>query len=361
MPSPLRHLAARAASDRDRVPQPLHRNAAIIAALWLGTTALPVAHAQTSSFGLAFQGKEAEAIVRPAGAAPSSAQVNMGDPPANLSVGTVPNPADYGAWRLAPSDFVVSRGDARNFSVAFGEVGTPALNSGVSVGSSFQSVIRYQPTVNAFGVTLKVDPLQMFFGFTGSLEGATPQLVNLGLAATSRFRVDWLDGLTPRTIGPSFQSQAVITDSGPLAAYVESAIVSGATSTPVNLNAVTFADQSSGFASITAPAFELSLQYDNLPETSPGSFAELFLVYEMSVSGAFDVVGLAPDRDPFMFARWGDPIALGSGGAQPYIAITPVPEPATVALMLAGLGVVGAAAKRRRAISASGAARPADA
>ncbi|MCU0775338.1 MAG: PEP-CTERM sorting domain-containing protein [Ideonella sp.] len=51
----------------------------------------------------------------------------------------------------------------------------------------------------------------------------------------------------------------------------------------------------------------------------------------------------------------------GSGFDYSRSFVSQVPEPATVALMLAGLGVVGAAAKRRRAISASGAARPADA
>jgi hypothetical protein len=299
--------------------------------------------------GLAFQGKEAEAIVRPSGAQASTATVDVGGPPASVSVGTVPNPVDYGTWRLAPSDFVVSRGDARQFSVGFGEVGTPTLTSGVSVGASFQSVIRYQPTASAFGVTLKVDPLQMVFGFTGSLERATPELVDLSLSAFSRFRVGWLDGSTPRTIGPSFESQAVITNGGPLTAYVNASIVQGDTSTPLDLDASSFADQSSGFASITVPAFEVSLAYDDLPQPSPGSFAELFLVYEMSAQGAFDVIRQAPRRDPFMFARWGDPIALGAGDAVPNIAITPVPEPATVALMLAGLGVVGAAARRRGA------------
>jgi hypothetical protein len=253
----------------------------------------------------------------------------------------------YGEWRLNPGEFAVSRGDARRFQVGIG-----FLQGGLqqSHSASFLSVIRYRPTVSAFDVTLKVDPLQLLFSYTGDLESATPDIRSLSLVFSSRFFAYWFDSSTGRTFGPSYGSTAYITASAgeALAAGESSAIRNAAGDTVRTFNdAAVFADQGIGAASIVAPAVDRRLSFADAPVTDSGEFANLYLVYEMNLSGSLEL-GNSTARKPFLFAAAGDPIALDAGSIRPTLEISPVPEPSTVALFLVGLAALSHAVRRQR-------------
>jgi hypothetical protein len=319
-------------------------------ALLLTAAVVPTAHAGTPFYVLDAQGKEAEATIQWPVVGNVSTKVDRGGPPANLRNGPVPSPATYAEWSQNPSNFAFSRGDARRFSVGLGRVGD--TTGGVN-GGSFVSVIRYQPT-DAFRVSLKVDPLQMFFAYTGDLEGATPSIESLTLGFNSRFHVSWFDPTTSgfKSFGRSYVSTGLITASASESlSATESSRVQDANGITVDSfsDANVFADQGIGAASIIAPAVERTLGFSGLPTLPSGSFAELYLVYEMSVFNELELVpGFTGTRKPFMFAVAGDPIALDDGDFRPTIEISPVPEPSTVGLCLAGLATVAFATRRRR-------------
>jgi hypothetical protein len=326
----------------------------------LSAATASVARAQTPYYVLDAQGREAEARITPASGLSSVAVVDKGAPPAFLSDGTVPNPLLYNEWRLAPSNFAVARGDAGRFTVGFGQVGAP---SGPNVSASFTSVLRYQPTGNSVAVVkLRVDPLQLFFGFTGGdLEDATPSF-DVSLGASSSFAFSWFDMPTFKQVGPLYRSEALITNGGggPLRVPVTSSeVVRGDDVETIATNPTISFVPDLGFASVTVPEVELEFGLSEFPIDASGGYAPLYLVYEMSVFGSLDILGAPTVRQPFMFARWGDPIAIGTGDRNPYITVVqesnptepepmPVPEPSTLAMSLTGLVGLGWTARRRQ-------------
>jgi hypothetical protein len=74
------------------------------------------------------------------------------------------------------------------------------------------------------------------------------------------------------------------------------------------------------------------------------SFASSVLAVDEGATGSVELWGRIGSLVPTYFANPSAGVNILSS-----VPVTAVPEPATVALMLAGLGVVGAAAKRRRA------------
>lgn len=323
--------------------------ARLLAAIAVVALAAPSIHAATPFYVLDLQGKEAEASVLLPGIGGDTRSVDKGGPPAFLSFGTIPSPTTYGTWSAAPSTFAFSRGTADRFSVGLGRIGATA---GLPFESRFLSVIRYEPAVADFAVTLKVDPLELFFGFTGNPELATPQIDHLSLTFGSRFGASWFDPATSgfKSFGSSYVSGASIfaDTTTPLSTFVASLIADADGSVLSTFNDATafVAGQGFGAASITAPAVERVLSFRDVPAINPGNFASLYLVYEMSVSGVLATSG-ASTRSPFMFALAGDPIALDAGDFRPSIVITPVPEPSALALWAAGVLLLVAACRRR--------------
>ena len=78
-----------------------------------------------------------------------------------------------------------------------------------------------------------------------------------------------------------------------------------------------------------------------------------FLTQDEESSGIIDVTSILGRNDGKQYylanmqAHYGIPGELVEGG-QLYLVAAPVPEPETYAMLIAGLGLVGAAAKRRK-------------
>jgi hypothetical protein len=337
----------------------------LAAALLVGVAGTPAALATpTPYYVLDAMGMEAEAAISFPVVGSASTQLPQGQPPLNLTAGIAPLPPSYSGWRVDPNPFASSRGNAQRFAVG---IGTVVPGTQQTLSASFTSVIRYQPTTNdPFTVTLKVDPLELFFGFTGDLEGRTPDISDLQLGFDSRFFASYFDAPTFRLIGPNYRSSASITaDSGtPLHATAGSSLEDAAGNLLEVFNdASVFADQNSGFASIVMPAVERRLTFPGIPPLfeEPGGnvfdengdpvpfnpFPSLYLVYEITVFGSIELSGGTTARRPFLFASAGDPIELESGNFRPSIEITPVPLGPALPFMLTGLGALGYLRRRR--------------
>lgn len=330
------------------------QRARLAAALILAIGVSPGASAASMPFYvLDALGMEAEAMVSFPVVGSTTMLLPKGDAPLDLTAGTPPVPPDFSAWRADPDTFSFSRGNAQRFAVGIGfvQAGTQQSQS-----ASFQSVIRYQPPASEFTVKLKVDPLTLVVGFTGDFELAAPTISSLSLGFTSRFYANWFDMPAFRAFGPAYESAALISASGsaPLSAF-ESSFMRDAAGNPVQTfdDAVVFADQNSGFASIVAPAVERTLTFRDVPVTADGEFANLYLVYEMTVAGSIELAGGTTSRLPFLFAMGGDPIELESGNFRPSIEITPVPLGPALPFMLGAVGTLGYFRRRRQSAAAS--------
>jgi hypothetical protein len=111
--------------------------------------------------------------------------------------------------------------------------------------------------------------------------------------------------------------------------------------TPVNITSVTFHfDDSDGSGGVSAPA---GLEVDGMSfaVADPAGSAPFSFTAAVNFSGTDLVVNIF-SRSSWVFV------------SEVQFNATPVPEPATTALMLAGLAAVGAAAARRRAAPTSG-------